>query len=81
MLKSNQLSEYEEVWAFDTEFGGGDLGERYRPVCVTAFELRSGRTIELRRDQFRPDPALPCRQQGAVHMLRRHSWSAALILR
>jgi hypothetical protein len=56
MLKSNQLPEYEEVWAFDTEFGGGDSGERYRPVCVTAFELRKGRTIELRRDQLGPIP-------------------------
>ena len=56
MLTSDQLPEFEEIWSFDTEFGGGDTGEHYRPVCVTAYELRTGRTIERRRDQLGPAP-------------------------
>ena len=56
MLKADQLVEYEEVWAADSEFEGGDTGEHYRPVCYTATELRSGRIVKLWRDDLRPAP-------------------------
>jgi DNA polymerase-1 len=55
MLRSD-LPEYEEVWAFDFEFEGGDSGDHYRPACVTAFELRTGREVRLWRDQLGADP-------------------------
>src|SRR5262245_18931607 len=34
-------------------------GERQEPVCLVARELRSGRTINLWRDQFGPVPPYP----------------------
>ena len=55
-LKADQLVEYEEVWAADSEFEGGDTGKHYRPVCYTATELRSGRIVKLWRDDLRPAP-------------------------
>jgi hypothetical protein len=42
---------YREIWVVDFEFGS-DPGENPGPVCVVAWELRSGRRIRLWRDQF-----------------------------
>jgi hypothetical protein len=56
MLGPDQLVEYEEVWAADSEFENGDTGDRYRPVCYTAIELRTGRTVQVWRDQLGPAP-------------------------
>jgi DNA polymerase I len=45
---------------FEFEFGGHNaVGERPRPVCVVAKELRSGQTIRLWRDEFGPAPPFP----------------------
>ena len=51
---------------FEFEFGGHDTveaagrsGERPRPVCMVARELRSGKTWRLWRDQFQPQPPFP----------------------
>jgi DNA polymerase family A len=51
---------------FEFEFGGhtsfGDAsrsGERPRPVCMVARELRSGQTWRLWRDEFGPLPPFP----------------------
>jgi hypothetical protein len=51
---------------FEFEFGGHDSpsaarrsGERPRPVCMVAKELRSGQTWRLWRDQFQPQPPFP----------------------
>jgi DNA polymerase I len=51
---------------FDFEFGGhatledaSRSGERPRPVCMVAKDLRSGRTWELFRGEFGPQPPFP----------------------
>jgi DNA polymerase I len=48
---------YREVWAADFEFVP-QTGERPDPVCLVAWELRSGRKLKLWRDQLPPSP--PC---------------------
>jgi len=37
---------YREIWAVDFEFVG-DPGENPKPVCLAAWELRSGRKLRL----------------------------------
>lgn len=51
---------------FEFEFGGhasfedaGRSGERPRPVCMVAKELRSGQTWRLFRGEFGPAPPFP----------------------
>ena len=51
---------------FEFEFGGhetlaaaGRSGERPRPVCMVAKELRSGKTWRLWRGQFGARPLFP----------------------
>ena len=46
---------FREIWAVDFEFGGG-AGNRPDPVCLAAWELRSGRKLRLWRDEFGPSP-------------------------
>jgi hypothetical protein len=47
---------FEEIWAVDTEFTGGDSGERYTVVCLVARELRSGRVIRLWENELGANP-------------------------
>jgi len=56
---------------FEFEFGGHDTfaaasrsGERPRPVCMVARELRSGQTWRLWRGEFGPLPPFPI---GPMH--------------
>jgi DNA polymerase I len=42
---------YREIWAVDFEFGS-EAGEQPDPVCLVAWELKSGRKIRYWRDQF-----------------------------
>ena len=51
---------------FEFEFGGhatledaGRSGERPRPVCMVAKDLRTGQTWELFRGEFGPQPPFP----------------------
>ena len=46
---------FREVWAVDFEFAAG-AGERPDPVCLVAWELRSGRKLRLWRSEFGPSP-------------------------
>jgi hypothetical protein len=46
---------FREVWAVDFEFAVKD-GERPDPVCLVAWELRSGRKLKLWRSEFGPSP-------------------------
>ena len=46
---------FEEIWPFDFEFIASP-GEPPDVVSLAAIELRSGRTIRLRRDQLREQP-------------------------
>jgi DNA polymerase I len=45
------LLPFGEIWAVDFEFVAAP-GENPEPVCVVAWELRSGRKVRLWRDQF-----------------------------
>ena len=58
---------------FEFEFGGhasfddaGRSGERPRPVCMVAKELRSGQTWRLWRDEFGPAPPFPIGSDAVV---------------
>src|SRR5512132_1634446 len=44
---------FREVWAVDFEFTGPD-GERPKPICLVARELKTGRTVRLWEDEFGP---------------------------
>jgi DNA polymerase-1 len=46
---------FDEVWLHDFEFIARP-GERPDVVCLAAHELRSGRTIQLWRDELRAPP-------------------------
>ena len=49
------LDGFQEIVLVDFEFQSGH-GERPQPVCLVAWELRSGRKLRLWRDQFGPAP-------------------------
>jgi DNA polymerase I len=49
------LDGFEEVVAVDFEFSAA-TGERPRPVCLVAHELRSGRSFRVWQDEFGPAP-------------------------
>jgi hypothetical protein len=75
---------FKQILAVDFEFnfGGHDTleaagrsGERPRPVCMVAKELRSGRMWKLWRDEFGPRPPFPT---GADTLLVAYYASAEL---
>jgi hypothetical protein len=47
-----------EVWAVDFEYGVYP-GENAKPVCLVAWELRSGRKLRIWRDEFGVTPPYP----------------------
>jgi len=49
---------FEQIWAADFEFDSKP-GERPIPVCLVAWELRSGRKLRLWADQLGPWPPFP----------------------
>ena len=49
---------FAEIWAVDFEFGA-NAGENPVPVCLVAWELRSGRKLRLWRDEFGAAPPYP----------------------
>ena len=52
------LVPFSEIWAVDFEFGSNP-GENPEPVCLVAWELRSGRKLRLWRDEFGSAPPYP----------------------
>ena len=56
---------------FEFEFGGRD-GERPRPVCMVAKELRSGQEWRMWRGRIRIKAAVSYRARYSVHRLLRH---------
>jgi DNA polymerase I len=52
------LLPFREIWAVDFEFGS-EPGENPEPVCLVAWELRSGRKVRLWRDEFGAAPPYP----------------------
>jgi hypothetical protein len=54
------LLPFREIWAVDFEFNfGGCTGNNPVPVCLVAWELRSGRKIRLWCDEFDNKPPYP----------------------
>ena len=53
-----ELLPFAEIWAVDFEFGSKP-GENPEPVCLVAWELRSGQILRLWRDQFGDAPPYP----------------------
>ena len=49
---------FKEVWLVDFEFGATP-GHTQEPVCLVAWELKSGRKVRLWRDQFDATPPYP----------------------
>ena len=49
---------FREIWAVDFEFGAKP-GENPEPVCLVAWELRSGLKLRLWRDEFGAAPPYP----------------------
>ena len=49
---------FAEIWAVDFEFGA-EPGENPEPVCLVAWELRSGRKVRVWRDEFGTAPPYP----------------------
>jgi len=54
---------FREIWCVDTEFypgpgraNGGRDGDAIAPLCLVAYEMRSGRTVRLRQDELGPFP-------------------------
>ena len=52
------LLPFAEIWAVDFEFGS-DPGENPEPVCLVAWELRTGRRLHVWRDDFGAAPPYP----------------------
>jgi len=52
---------YCEIWLVDFEFKGGP-GERPNPVCLVAWEVRTGHKIRLWHDQFGSLPPYSTRE-------------------
>jgi hypothetical protein len=59
------LSQYRDVVVLDFEFGIAS-GERPAPLCLVAWELRSGRRFQLWQDQFGPAPPFATGQDVLV---------------
>jgi hypothetical protein len=49
---------FRQIWAFDFEFGAKP-GENPEPVCLVAWELRSGCKVRRWRDEFGTSPPYP----------------------
>jgi DNA polymerase I len=49
---------FRQIWAIDFEFRAS-AGENPEPVCLVAWELRSGRRMRLWRDEFGTAPPYP----------------------
>jgi DNA polymerase-1 len=55
---SFDLLPFRQIWLFDFEFVANP-GENPEPICLVAWELRSGRKVRLWRDEFDPRPPDP----------------------
>jgi DNA polymerase I len=49
---------FAEIWAVDFEFSA-EPGEKPEPLCLVAWELRSGRKVRVWRDEFDIAPPYP----------------------
>ena len=60
------LSQFPEVWCVDFEFNALP-GERPKPVCLVAHDLRSDKRIRMFKDELRSLKAPPlCHRQGQL---------------
>ena len=53
------LLPFREIWAVDFEFNFATIGDNPIPVCLVAWELRSGRKIRMWCDEFGSTPPYP----------------------
>jgi hypothetical protein len=65
---------FPEVWVIDFEFCA-DAGENPQPVCLVAWEMRSGRRVRLWRDEFGSAPPYPI---GADYLIVAYYASAEI---
>jgi len=56
---------FSEIWAVDFEFVA-EAGERTKPVCLVAWELRSGRKVRLWCTEFGSTPPYPTGPQSLI---------------
>src|SRR5262249_19480485 len=71
---------YDEIWLVDSEFIAKP-GENPKPVCLVAWELRSGRKVKVWRDAFGERPPYPIGADGffvAYYAGAEISWHLAL---
>jgi hypothetical protein len=61
-VKKSSLDPYLEVWLVDFEFQAS-LGERQKPICMVALELKSGRLLRIWEDELlqMTEPPFPSR--------------------
>ena len=64
---------FQEIWCVDTEFypgpgknNGGAEGDPPTPLCLAAYEMRSGRIIRLWQDELRARPFPPYRLDASA---------------
>lgn len=55
-----KLSDFKEIWLADFEFIMDD-GDHPKPVCMVAWEVRSGKKLRIWQDELRSLPESPCR--------------------
>jgi DNA polymerase-1 len=69
---------FREIWAVDTEFypgpglaNGGVEGDPLTPLCLCAYEMRSGRWVRLWQDELGPFPPYRLDDEALIfgHML------------
>jgi hypothetical protein len=70
---------YREIWVTDGEWypgpglgNGGRNGDPITPLCLTAIELRSGRTVQLWQDELGPFPPY---RPSADNLITSYMWS------
>src|SRR6185369_9250261 len=56
---------FREVWLIDFEFCV-DAGENPKPLCLVAWEIRSGRRLRLWRDEFGTAPPYPIDEDALI---------------
>jgi hypothetical protein len=57
-LNRNTISEFREIWFVDFEFSAPS-GERPIPICMVAWELNTGRKMEIWQDELQKMSAPP----------------------
>ena len=57
-MNNNTISEFDEVWFVDFEFSAPP-GERPAPICMVAWEFKTGRKLKIWQDKLQTMPEPP----------------------